>query len=49
MLYACVGQNMSTLKKLAPEMKVISKVSARTRGFCCKRLGNIGCFAKYAS
>lgn len=40
-----VGQNMITEKKLAPEMKVITRVKPRVRGSCFKRLGKIGYLA----
>jgi hypothetical protein len=36
-------------KKLAPEMNVITRVRARIRGACCKRAGNMGYFAPFAS
>ena len=36
-------------KKLAPEMKVISKVRDRMRGSCLRRFGNIGYGANQAS
>ena len=36
-------------KKLAPEMKVMTRVRARIRGACFRREGNIGCLAPYTS
>ncbi len=41
-LKACVGQKNRIEKKLAPEMKVITRVRARMRGACLRRAGNIG-------
>ncbi len=35
--------------KLAPDMKVIMRVSARIRGLCFKRAGNMGYLANFAS
>lgn len=45
----CVGQNIITEKKLAPEMKVMTNVKPRVRGSCFKRLGKMGYFAPYTS
>jgi len=44
-----VGQKSSTEKKLAPEMKVMTRVKARMRGDCLRRAGNIGYLANLAS
>ena len=40
---------MSTEKKLAPEMKVITSVKPRILGFAFNPLGKIGYFAPYFS
>ena len=48
-LNACVGQKRRTEKKLAPDMKVMTRVRARIRGLCFKRAGNMGNLANFAS
>lgn len=48
-LKAWVGQKSRTEKKLAPEMKVMTRVSMRMRGACFRRAGNIGNLANLAS
>ena len=48
-LNACVGQKRRTEKKLAPDMKVITRVKARMRGLCFRRAGNMGNLANLAS
>lgn len=49
MLNDWVGQKRSTEKKLAPEMKVMTRVSARIRGLCLNREGNMGYLAPLIS
>lgn len=41
----CVGQNMMTEKKFAPEMNVMMRVRPRVRGSCFKRVGKMGYLA----
>lgn len=41
-LNASTGQNIRMEKKLAPLMKVMTRVRIRVRGACARRFGNIG-------